>query len=385
MIVKFLENLTALGTRPQDDPKHNQNTRLLNKVCLFVIAMITPHMLLTLYFGALSATLVQLVAVLCLGLTLYVNSRRLYNPARAMTLLIGNLHIFNMVLMLGIESGVYFYLYAAIIAPLFFYSSKELKHIVCFASLTILLVLVIQFLGTDIHPIADAPESLIKLYYYVSVVGSLLTVFFFVFHFYNESDLFEKALRAANHRLTKLSETDPLTQLPNRRSFEISLNREWGKSIRTNESLAVIMMDIDYFKSYNDGYGHQLGDECLIKIARIVQDNTREYVDFPVRFGGEEFLVLLSNSDRNDAYIVAERIRREILNLAVPHRENEPDGIVTCSFGVAGCYADPDSSPEDLIRSADRNLYRAKQKGRNRVEPISESRRLPKTRKQLDS
>ncbi|MEW6264397.1 MAG: diguanylate cyclase [Thermodesulfobacteriota bacterium] len=362
-----IERLVGLGTQPQKDPRQNQIIRLINKICLFVILVITPHMLLTLYFRSLFATLVQLVAILALGLTVYLNSRHYFHLVRALTLLIGNIHIFNMVIILGLDCGVYFYFSAALIAPLFFYTKKEIAPILFFATLSTILTLLVQYLGTRIEPIVETPVALRSFFFYFSVFGSQVTVFAFVLYFYSESNRFEQSLKAANSKLLKLSETDPLTQLPNRRSFNTNLDREWGKGIRNKSPLSLIMMDVDHFKKYNDCYGHQEGDKCLSKIAELISKNTREYIDFPARYGGEEFIILLSNTNTNDACIAADRIRERILSLAIPHRLNEHGCVVTCSLGVACCVPDNEVNPEDLIRRADSALYSAKNYGRNRV------------------
>jgi len=198
MIKIVIERLVELGAQPQKDPKHNQITRLVNKICLLVVLVITPHMLLTFYFNSTLATLMQLVTVTALCLTVFLNSRRYLNLTRILTLLIGNFHIFIMVLILGLESGVYFYFAAAIIAPLFFYTLKESKYILFFAMLTTSLALLVQYLGSDFKPIVQTPDKLLTFFFYFSVAGSQLTVFGFVFHFYKESNRLEKHLIAAN-------------------------------------------------------------------------------------------------------------------------------------------------------------------------------------------
>jgi signal transduction histidine kinase/FixJ family two-component response regulator len=198
MIKNVIERLVELGTQPQKGPKHNQITRLVNKICFLVILVITPHMLLTLYYKSTLATLMQLVTVMALCLTVFLNSRRYLNVTRILTLLIGNFHIFIMVLILGLESGVYFYFAAAIIAPLFFYTLKESKYILFFGMLTTSLALLVQYLGGDFKPIVQTPDQLLTFFFYFSVAGSQLTVFGFVLHFYNESNRLEKHLIAAN-------------------------------------------------------------------------------------------------------------------------------------------------------------------------------------------
>jgi signal transduction histidine kinase/DNA-binding NarL/FixJ family response regulator len=198
MIKKAVKHLVELGNGPQHSPKENQIIRLINKICFFVILVITPYMLLTLYVHSILATLMQLMTILALTLTIFLNSRQFFNLARVLTLLIGNFHIFIMVLILGLNSGVHFYFAAAIIAPLFFYTYKELKYILSFGVLTTLLALLIQFLGGDFEPIAATPAKLTTVFFYFSVVGSQLTVFGFVLHFFNESNRSEKSLKAAN-------------------------------------------------------------------------------------------------------------------------------------------------------------------------------------------
>lgn len=374
MIRSVMRHLVGLGTRPENDPKHNQKIRLVNQICLFVILIITPHMLLTLYYRATWPTLVQLGAILHLSIAIYLNSRHHFNLARILALVVGNMHIGNMALILGHECGVYFYFSAAIIAPLFFYTYKEAAYTLFFASFTILLAVMTQFLGSDYAPLAgviplvQVPPALLTVFFYFSVAGSLATVFAFVFYFYNESSRFEESLAEANRELFKLSETDSLTQLPNKRSFKASLDREWGKGIRSRHPLSVLMADLDYFKKYNDSYGHQAGDRCLAEAARAISRHTREFVDFPARYGGEEFIILMTETGLEDACTVAERIREEIVQLAVPHELNEPDRVVTCSLGVASCVPDTGTDAEEIIRRADKALYVAKEKGRNRVE-----------------
>ena len=359
-----------LGTTSQNNPKKNQVIRLINKICIFVMAVITPYMILTFYFGAMGATLIQFLAILHLGFTIYINSKQQFNLARAMTLLIGNFHIFVMTIILGNESGVYFYFSAAIIAPLFFYFRNELKYIIGFVSLTTILAMIVHYFGKDYPPGVTVPEALITGFFYFSVFGSLLTIFAFVFHFYNESNRNEKSLEDANLKLHKLSETDPLTQLPNRRCFYRNLEREWAKGIRNLSHCAVIMMDIDNFKAFNDLNGHQKGDECLVNIAKIISKNTRELIDNPARYGGEEFIILLSETDLDTASKIAERMRKEILDLRIPAQNKNPDKIITCSFGVSSTIPGKALKPDDLIFEADKALYKAKKLGKNRVEKM---------------
>ncbi len=183
-------------------------------------------------------------------------------------------------------------------------------------------------------------------------------------------------LQTANRELERLSATDSLTGLANRRRFEESLGDEWRRAARENDALAAIVMDIDVFKAYNDAYGHPAGDECLRRVAAVVARGARRAGEIAARLGGEEFAVLLPGSDEAEALELAERLRTAIAELAIPHLA-ATDGRVTASFGVAASAPRPDSPPATLMARADRALYRAKQSGRNRVAAASDELHPP--------
>ncbi|WP_298214590.1 diguanylate cyclase [Acidovorax sp.] len=177
-----------------------------------------------------------------------------------------------------------------------------------------------------------------------------------------------EALAQANHRLELLSNTDGLTGIANRRHFDDALAREWARAQRAGTPLALIMLDVDVFKHFNDHYGHLAGDACLQALAvTLAQTGARREGELAARFGGEEFVVLLPGSDLPAAAEVARHIQATIQQLALPH-EGAPHGIVTVSFGVASLQPQRDQLPEELVRRADRAMYRAKQGGRNRIE-----------------
>jgi diguanylate cyclase (GGDEF)-like protein len=174
------------------------------------------------------------------------------------------------------------------------------------------------------------------------------------------------ALEEANARLTALSTTDSLTNLANRRHFDHVLTREWDRARRTGEPLALLMLDVDWFKAYNDQYGHQVGDECLRSIATIFTLNTRRSSDLVARYGGEEFAVIIPTTDATGAQQVAETIRRAVETFNLKH-EASPYGILTVSIGVAVTVPGNDQEPAVLVASADSALYQAKGNGRNQV------------------
>jgi diguanylate cyclase (GGDEF)-like protein len=174
-------------------------------------------------------------------------------------------------------------------------------------------------------------------------------------------------LRAVNAELERLSNTDALTGLSNRRRFEIILEREWNRHRRTRSSLSLILCDIDFFKAYNDTYGHPAGDEVLREVAAAIQSGIRRPGDLASRYGGEEFAVVLPETPGAGAVRLAEDIRKDLEERAIPHAASGIKPIVSMSFGVAAAIPDPDGEPETLVRRADAALYRSKENGRDRV------------------
>lgn len=172
-------------------------------------------------------------------------------------------------------------------------------------------------------------------------------------------------LRKMNAELEKISTLDGLTDIFNRRYFDSFLQKTWGICIRERLPLALIMIDIDYFKIYNDTYGHLAGDQCLKSVANVLKNTIQRQGDFAARFGGEEFVVLLSNTTEDGAVIVAEKIRVKIENLGIKNEELAT--VITGSLGVAAMIPEPGMNPDTLINAADRALYQSKKDGRNRV------------------
>ncbi|MCP5070051.1 MAG: PAS domain S-box protein, partial [bacterium] len=167
--------------------------------------------------------------------------------------------------------------------------------------------------------------------------------------------------------LLRLSHEDELTGALNRRSFEEIISREWAHSLRDGSPLALIMIDVDFFKAYNDRHGHQAGDRCLKEVARAIQSGLRRSLDALTRYGGEEFAAILPGTDAAGAKIVAENIQRAVRSAEIEHLDSLAASCVTVSSGVASLVAEAGSDPEELIKHADRALYAAKDAGRDRV------------------
>lgn len=175
----------------------------------------------------------------------------------------------------------------------------------------------------------------------------------------------EKALEEANQKLKVISTIDGLTQIPNRRYFDETLEKEWNRHLRKKEELSVILCDIDFFKPYNDTYGHQTGDECLKKVARTIQASVLRPGDFTARYGGEEFVLILPNTNLKGAKEVAERVRTAVENLEIPHKGSRVAPHVTLSLGGATVIPNEHCTAHSLVDLADQALYEAKEGGRN--------------------
>ncbi len=176
----------------------------------------------------------------------------------------------------------------------------------------------------------------------------------------------QQQLEETNERLRLLSTTDGLTGLLNKRQFDAIFDEEWMRSVRNKSPLSLLTLDIDDFKSYNDTYGHMAGDDCLKKVAFTLSEVARRYADKVARVGGEEFTVLLPDTEVEGAQYVAEMLREAIFELAIPHVGSRIADCVTTSIGVSTLIPGREDAKRALLEAADVGLYRAKEKGRNR-------------------
>lgn len=176
----------------------------------------------------------------------------------------------------------------------------------------------------------------------------------------------QREIHEAHRQLSAIARLDGLTNIPNRRHFDETLAAEWKRCRRADSPLSIVIGDIDFFKQFNDIYGHPAGDSCLSAVAGSLHEALFRVEDMVARYGGEEFAAILPGTDNEGARAVAERMRRAARELCIPH-ERGVGGLVSCSFGVASINPDSASLPQQLLQAADAGLYLAKRAGRNQI------------------
>ncbi|WP_420132687.1 GGDEF domain-containing protein [Rhodopseudomonas sp.] len=174
-------------------------------------------------------------------------------------------------------------------------------------------------------------------------------------------------LAEMHHKLLQATLTDELTAIANRRHFDSVLSTSYVKHIRTGAPLSLVLIDIDHFKAFNDHYGHLQGDRCLQRVAEVIDQRMFRPSDLAARWGGEEFVCILPDTDEAGALVVAQSLRAAILDLAIPHDASPIAGVVTASFGVVTATCQPGGAAQSLFEAADAALYAAKHHGRNRI------------------
>lgn len=217
-------------------------------------------------------------------------------------------------------------------------------------------------------------KILTDVYFYSSVTLVSLMGNYFLERFARQDylqkrllDHEKERLKEMNLHLEHLVTSDALTGIANRRNFDETIEDEWRRAQRGHYPLSLLMIDIDYFKMYNDYYGHQKGDECLKQIAKVLSAHGKRAGDLVARYGGEEFAIISAGTSYKDAIAFAQKICRAVAGAKIPHAASEVSSIVTASIGVATVIPLVDQSVKNLIADADKNLYQAKANGRNGV------------------
>ena len=200
-----------------------------------------------------------------------------------------------------------------------------------------------------------------------NAAGEVLALIGFMFDITEQKKTEEKLMRLQK-QLEDFSFRDGLTGVANRRKFDAVFEHEWSQARRANQPFALALFDIDFFKQYNDHYGHVQGDECLKLVGRALASAARTETDFFARYGGEEFVLVLPGTDEQGARGIAERARQAVAAAGIPHAASPLGQLLTVSVGVGSIVPGAEDSPLAFIDRVDRSLYRAKQSGRDRIE-----------------
>lgn len=365
---KTIEKLWRAGIDKQS-PRLGRQIMLSNQMALLGVLVTVPFQMfyaadLQRYWPVLAASVPFSLLYVA---TLLLNRAGRHDAAR--NLVLGNAAVQIWVTCLFISSGAgvqLFYFAISGMLALIFHRHQPLT-ILTLVGLVAALFISCGLLfppGSGITPV-PAPHR--DIMYIGSAAASIGLAGLFAYLFRTEIEGFEAKLTTSNRRLAKLSTTDELTHLINRRGMDDWLARECARMQREHGPLSLLMCDVDYFKAYNDHFGHQAGDEVLKKIARVLKKAARRPSDLVTRYGGEEFVLIMPHTGEPDGRSLAERILRLVSSLAIPHPYSSISRTITVSVGFTTATPDAQVPARQLLNAADRALYTAKESGRNRI------------------
>ncbi|WP_423820531.1 diguanylate cyclase [Salinisphaera sp. SPP-AMP-43] len=297
---------------------------------------------------------------------LYCNIKARTELASRLVLIVSVCHIIGVNLLIGASAGVYLFFFSVSIVVPFLRPAASLGSLVVFEIFIGALLLACHLLCRGSGVISPVPSPFVEWIFAGSTVGALGITLIIATLFRNDIVTAETRLMSANDELYKLSATDELTKTLNRRGLEDYLGRLRSSHARPRPRLGVAMCDVDYFKSFNDHFGHAAGDTVLAQVADTLKASIRNPGDCIARYGGEEFVIVMPGATPDTLMQAAERARQAIESLAIPHPCQERPRVLTISAGVAVVELDGPASLGLLLRDADKALYRAKHEGRNR-------------------
>lgn len=365
---RTFERLWLLGTAGKS-ARLKRQIALSNQIGLFGACATVPYQVFYFLYDIklyLPIFLFNLLFIFAYLIVLWLSQRGLHNFARNLMLFTACTHITLVTYFISAGAGVHlFYFTIAGVLSLLFLRNRMVVWVALLGLVTVLF-LVCQFaFSVGVTPV---PSHYIDIMFAGSAMGAMAFSGVFSHLFRMEIDGAEDLLIASNHNLEKLSVTDQLTGVANRRSLDQFLNRIWEQMKRDQQPLSILMCDVDSFKAYNDHYGHQAGDACLQRIAVALKSAVRRPSDMLARYGGEEFVIILPQITGEAAMQIAEKIRRAVEQMALPHAYSEASDRVSISIGVSSVAAPKATeNARALLAEADKALYAAKAQGRNCV------------------
>ncbi len=359
-----LSDYINIGTQEQLSDYENRRIKFTNIValsimiaCLAGIGLSLTGLYLYAHEGSIIQGTIPLLQMFIIFIVLHLNRKHEYYSAKLLLVLSSIVTIILMGLFFQPESGNnLFFILGPLGIFLFLGLNNYAYMLVFFSFLLTLSVLAYQFIYPPIAPIADV---LLETTYIVSVMVVFSLVALMTFFLIQTNQKMEK-------KLISTMETDTLTGLYNRLKYDTFLAESIKSLSAQKKILSIILIDIDFFKLYNDTYGHHKGDQTLIAIASILK-SFNAYDTLVARFGGEEFILILKDQNKDAAIAVAENILEKVRDIAIPHSSSPISDIVTCSAGIASSIPKEEEKTSKLFEEADSKLYLAKKSGRDRI------------------
>ncbi|MCM5704244.1 GGDEF domain-containing protein [Larsenimonas salina] len=376
-MIEMIKTCWSPGTAGTQGALRRQ-IELCNQLGLFCTAATMPYQLFYYFYDFAayrSVFLFNLVFITVYLSVLLLNHLRLHTAASTALVLNSCTQLFVVTFFIGTGAGVSLFYFTFAFVIIFLYQNLRRRTYAALLAAIGLLYLMAQFLFPAEAARTPVPSPWLEAMYAGSVAGVLMLSGTLLYLFHLEIDRAEKELTLNNRYLEDLSNTDPLTGLGNRRALGETLNREWARLDRHSGVLTTVMCDVDHFKRFNDHHGHDGGDRCLQQIADVLRGMLSQPPALAVRYGGEEFALVLPGTDEQEARVLCERLRSAIERLRIPNRGLGEHAVVTVSIGVASTeHADLRSHTDDskrLLKRADEALYQAKANGRNQVVYLS--------------
>ena len=365
--LSFFRLSTYINTGIQDKLNDHQNRliQLTNIVALAIMLACLAGIGLYLngfYFYSDDISILQglipLIQILIIFVVLHLNRICKYQSAKSLLVLSSIISILTIGLLFQPESGNNFFFILGPLGIFLFLGLNTYAYSLVFLSFILMLsVLTYQNIFSPIVPIADV---LLTTNYIVSIVVVFTLITLMTYFLIQTNQTMEK-------RLTIIMETDPLTGLNNRLKYTNFTKFAFIEAYEKKQPISIIMVDIDFFKAYNDTYGHIKGDDTLVKVAHTLKKFEKNGKSLVARFGGEEFVIVLTNTDINNTVKIAELMLNDIQDMALEHKASLLIDIITCSAGAASIIPRGKDTFSDLLQKADQKLYQAKAQGRNQV------------------
>lgn len=355
-----------IGVRSELTPAQTRLVQLTNVVTMSIVMACVIGMLLYAYLWVFEPTeslplsqilLPSIELAMCLGV-FYLNSRQHYWYAKVLLLLSGALTITAMGFLFQQSGGDSLYFLIVPMGILLFLGVNRFAYL--FAGCMLLLMLIVNVFQNYHGALTPMPESILALNYTINLVvifGLVMYMTIFLIKTNHESE----------QKLTGMMETDSLTGLFNRRKYDRFTEDLCQQSCDKQFPVALMIFDIDYFKTFNDTYGHLAGDDALMEVADVLKKHVHRKTDLVARFGGEEFVVVLTRTEPKDAVALAHKIMRDVMALKIEHQYSLAAKFLTVSCGLIAKVPNEEDTFYDMFMAADQKLYQAKEQGRNQL------------------